>query len=543
MSPDGKKWAFTAGGDIWATTMEGDVPATRVTETPAAEGAILWAKDSEEIVYYSWRTGTPKLYAYDFTTNTERQITSGEGRDQPAEFSPDGKALAYGRFVDEEREIRIIDWESGEDRRLAIDVDGSMTWSPDSQWIAYLGETDEFSNVMIIPAAGGEPRQVSFVANSNAGSLDWSAKGDYLVYGTSQRTEPSKLVKVDLVPLPPTFDEDKFRELFNEPDEEPDEESDEEEGSSASGDRGAAETPENVEIEFDGIRRRGSFVNTSFSVQGVLLSPDGETGILTGDGAIHRITFGPNGDVDIDRMDVTGRPIAFNQDGRQLYVTQAGGLRVVTIPGGSSKTISTSVEFVEDFDATKLAAFEQGWGEMRDGFYNTDYHGADWPAVRDRFRPQIEGARTRAEFNRLMNLMLGELNASHLGHSGRTGPPQGGDNASTGKLGLRFDRFAYENDGRFMVTEVVALGPADISDEIAVGDQLMSVGGVTLDGSSDLNVLLKDKDGEKVMVSVRTGNGDARDVELLATSGGAERQLIYRNWVESRRAYVDEISG
>ena len=25
--------------------------------------------------------------------------------------------------------------------------------------------------------------------------------------------------------------------------------------------------------------------------------------------------------------------------------------------------------------------------------------------------------------------------------------------------------------------------------------------------------------------------------------GGAERQLIYRNWVESRRAYVDEISG
>ena len=29
----------------------------------------------------------------------------------------------------------------------------------------------------------------------------------------------------------------------------------------------------------------------------------------------------------------------------------------------------------------------------------------------------------------------------------------------------------------------------------------------------------------------------------LATSGGAERQLVYRNWVESRRAFVDSISG
>lgn len=75
--------------------------------------------------------------------------------------------------------------------------------------------------------------------------------------------------------------------------------------------------------------------------------------------------------------------------------------------------------------------------------------------MRDTFRPRIEGARTRAEFNRLMNLMLGELNASHLGHSGRTGPPQEGDGASTGRLGLRFDRFAYENEGRFVVAEVL----------------------------------------------------------------------------------------
>ena len=111
---------------------------------------------------------------------------------------------------------------------------------------------------MVIPATGGEPRQVSFVANSNAGSLDWSAKGDYLVYRTSQRTEPGRLVKIDLVPLPPTFDEDKFRKLFNEP-ERDDKPADERESPSSS-DREAVEAPDSIEIVFDGIRRRGAFV-------------------------------------------------------------------------------------------------------------------------------------------------------------------------------------------------------------------------------------------------------------------------------------------
>src|SRR5690606_19221092 len=138
---------------------------------------------------------------------------------------------------------------------------------------------------------------------------------------------------------------------------------------------------------------------------------------------------------------------------------------------------------------------------------------------------------------------LGELNASHLGHSGRTGAPQGGDGASTGRLGLRFDRIAYENDGRFVITEVVELGPAHIAGEIAVGDELLALDGTALDGRTDLHRQLADTPGRKVVLSVRTGRAAARDVEVMPASAGAERQLVYRNWVESRRAYVERISG
>jgi tricorn protease len=95
---------------------------------------------------------------------------------------------------------------------------------------------------------------------------------------------------------------------------------------------------------------------------------------------------------------------------------------------------------------------------------------------------------------------------------------------------------------------VLELGPADIANatggtRIVVGDEVVAVDDVALDRSSDLDQLLRDRTNRQVMLSVRRGNAAPRTVELRATTGGAERQLAYRNWVESRRAYVDSISG
>jgi Tol biopolymer transport system component/C-terminal processing protease CtpA/Prc len=544
VSPDGEKWAFEAGGDIWAASTSDDVPATRVTDTPAEEGGIVWTPDSNGIVYASWRTGTEKLYHYDFTANSERQLTTGDARDGAGDFAPDGRWLAYSRQLHDERELRVIEWETGEDRMLVQDVSGGGTWSPDSRWIAYGAETDEFTNVKVVPVEGGEARQVSFIASSNFGSVQWSADGSFIVYRTGQRTEPGEMIKVDLVPAPPTFDEDTFRELFNEPDpeQEPADEPEEEEDQAPAEPGEPVDAPDAVEIEWDGIRRRGGVVPTNFSVGSILLHPDGESGVVTGGGGMRRVTFGANGDIEFETVDVSGNPIAFSANGRQLYTSSGGELRIVTWPGGNARTVSTSVEVADDFERTKVAAFEQGWGEMRDGFYDPEFHGADWDGVRDEFRPQMAGARTRAEFGRLMNMMLGELNASHLGHSGRTGAPQGGDGHSTARLGLRFDRVAYENEGRFVVSEVVALGPADVAGDIAVGDEIVYIDETSLDGATDVNLVLRDRQGEQVVLGVSTNGAAPRDVEVLATSSGAEGQLRYRNWVESRRAYVAEIS-
>jgi hypothetical protein len=65
-----------------------------------------------------------------------------------------------------------------------------------------------------VPAAGGESRAVSAIPNANTNVLSWSPDGTFLVFNTSQRTEDTSIVRVDLTLRAPKFGEDQFRDLF-----------------------------------------------------------------------------------------------------------------------------------------------------------------------------------------------------------------------------------------------------------------------------------------------------------------------------------------
>jgi carboxyl-terminal processing protease len=61
----------------------------------------------------------------------------------------------------------------------------------------------------------------------------------------------------------------------------------------------------------------------------------------------------------------------------------------------------------------RLRVFEEVWQTVRDRFYEKTLHGLDWAQVRDRYRPLVAAARDEQDRARLINLMLGELGASH----------------------------------------------------------------------------------------------------------------------------------
>jgi len=161
--------------------------------------------------------------------------------------------------------------------------------------------------------------------------------------------------------------------------------------------------------------------------------------------------------------------------------------------------------------------------------------------VRAEYEPLIEGSRTPDEMRRLLQLMVGELNASHLG----AGAPQGGNPPTTGRIGLRFDRGEYETNGRLRVTEVIALSPAAISGGIKAGDYLLAVDGRAIDQATNVDETLNYKIGRRVSLTVSSSADGAvkREVIVRPVNAATERGLMYRQWVERNRQYVSKISN
>ena len=76
LSPDGKKVAFVAHGDVFAASAKDGGDAARVTDDAGAESQVAWAPDSRRLVYVSERDGA-RRHASISTTSRPRARDRG----------------------------------------------------------------------------------------------------------------------------------------------------------------------------------------------------------------------------------------------------------------------------------------------------------------------------------------------------------------------------------------------------------------------------------------------------------------------------------
>ena len=580
LSPDGRKVAFVARGEVWAASARDGGDAVRVSDSGARESQIGWLPDSRRIVYVSERNGVGNLYLFDFTSNSEAQLTKALVSDSAPSVAPDGKSIA---FVRDGTDLRIVDVATKQERSLAT---GNLTrsnrglaWSPDSRWVAYVGLTAKaFRNVFAVPAAGGESKPVTAMPNGSANNISWSPDGTYIIYNTNQRTEEGEAVQVDLILRTPRFREDRFRDLFrddprNRPADRPADRpaerpadttppaQDPPPGREQPPARDAAPAPPRrdpskpVEIVFDEIRQRVSILPVGVDVGSQSISPDGRWLLMTATAAGQQNLYVYSLD-ELAREPAVARQLTstagpkadaqFTPDSREVFYLEQGRISVIPVETRQSRNISVTAEMDVDFAQEKMEVFRQAWTYMRDGFYDDKFHGVDWKAVRTRYEPRIAGAQTPDEMRRLLNLMVGELNASHMGVAGGGGRGgRGGGGPAAGRLGLRFDRGEYERNGRLRVSSVIPLGPAAITRQVSVGDYVVAVNGSAITPQVNLDELLSHANNRRTELSVAASPDatDRREVIVRPVTGGAEKNLLYREWVEWNRAYVNKASG
>lgn len=583
VSPDGRKIAFSIHGKVFATGARDGGEAVRITHAGGIESHVVWSRDSRKLVYVSDRDGPRHLFLYEFSTGKEFRLTRSPEDDTAPRFGPDDTWLAFQRGANE---LRLIDVYTRKERLLAsgqgferAPFDGATSpyaWSPKGDWIAFTAVGSRgFSNLWVVPSDGREkPKQASFLPNSFAHSVSWSPDGTYLLYGTGQRTEDYQLAKVDLIPRTPRFREDQFRDLFREtprpmlprptvpipPDPHPPTT-----GPTTAPTTMAATLPSTgpataqtndshpeTKIVFENIRQRLTLLPVGMDVDFQTISPDGKGVLLVGTvgGQQNLYTYAlddyaANASVARQLTSSAGSKshVQFSSDGREVYYIDNGRLYAVPLDTRQQRAIPVAAEMDVDFNSEKFTLFRQAWNYFYDNFADAKFNGVDWIAIKDAYAPRIAGSRTPDELRRILACMLGELNASHVGIY----LPASATHTSTGHLGLRFDRVEYESTGHLKITEIFPLGPAAVAG-IQPGEYITSVDGQRVSSRTNLDQLLDLKIGRRVLLRVGPGPTRAmdllaRDVPLLPVDTAAEKALMYKSWVESRREYVEKASA
>ena len=190
--------------------------------------------------------------------------------------------------------------------------------------------------------------------------------------------------------------------------------------------------------------------------------------------------------------------------------------------------------------------FADSWRMMRDYFYDRDLHKVDWPAVRAQYEPLVARLTDRYELDDLMGQMVGELSALHTfvyGGDKRVSP----DQIPTGFLGAllkktgKGERIAhiYRSDPDYP-EQVSPLNRVGL--HIHEGDLITAVNNVSLEETPDIALLLANKVGVPVKLSLVDAGGKPYEEIVRPISPRDEFGLRYSEWELTRREKTDSAS-
>lgn len=568
-SPDGKWIAFISDQngreEIWLCDERGQ-HAKSISNLDCEKSQPVWSPDSKALVFSA---GDKKLYKYTIDGNKTDVITSGE-------------VVEFGN--------------------VAV---GRPQWSPDGKWLSYTkADPTLLPHVYVIPSSGGQERRITGPESYSETNAWWTPDGKRLVYlagsdvgniGAANRNNTAQIYSIALMPEehPPgnrgvdNESEAASSERTSRPARPRD----------ADGDEPAGRGKVDVKINFDNMSRRTKQLTRSAdTILGLAISPDSKS--------IAFITSGIEGGrpvssiwtttIDGERVtritqqsspiDENGPPaprggmgggyssLQYSKDGRTLYFRQGRGIYAHGVSGGpssagssesgprmtrrpaespaagegsgagSARRVAFTAKVEIDHAARRRQVFDESWRVMKNRFYDATMHGVDWDAMRRTYEPLLPFIAEQEDLHDVVNMMIGEINASHTGISGGF-RSRGGESAEQ----IRFAGFDVEPaEGHWRVTHVYRHGPADKDYvKLKVGDYILAVDGQELKSTDNYWKALAGASGTKFEFTVNSkpemeGSWTTKITPVSSMQLGT---FQYDRWVDERRAQVEKLSG
>jgi tricorn protease len=528
LSPDEKHIAFVVQGEIFLVARTGG-KAKRLTEHPAFDHGIAWAPDAKKILFLSDRGGHDNIWlleaddpehpefaqAHRFKT---RQLTRTPHSEMGVSFAPDGKRVGFLRGG----KLMTMN-PDGSDEKIILEGGQifDYEWSPDSQWICLAKNDASFaSELYIIPATGptkeNPARNITRFATYNGG-VTWSKTNNRIAF-ISQRRRNSNSAFVISLQKP-----------------------------------AAPNTPSSKDFDWDDIHLRVR-QPSQMTIGECAISSDGnriafranqdgdDLWVANVDGSqVTRVTTGSQKPTQIQWSRIFGSQVYFRDGSGNIKTANVagvlGGVNVAAVPFQARMTVKQDELFQE--------IFEQSWRALSDNFYDAAFHGADWNKVRAKYRPLVQHCVMKEDLYSLIYLMLGELNASHVGIAGNLGSPE----QTTADLGLLFDH-KHAGPG-LRIADILKGGPADQRGlNLKPGDVVLAIDGAEITDKIDMATLLNDKVNETISLTVTSNPLDPRSKRRVEVQGIPRQNnagvgsagLMYERWAAANTKRVHDLS-
>ena len=543
ISPNGKYAAIEIHGEIYVKLNEKEKSKTvNVSKHAYRDQNPTWINDTT-LLFISDRDGQKDIYKvissdekkvnlFESLKHEVSRITNTKEEENNIIASPDGKNLAFQRGRGDLL-LAEFDGKLKNEKKLndGWNSANGLQWSPDSKWIAYAQSDLNFNSEIYIQATDGASKtNVSMHPRADRSPV-WSADGSKLGFVSNRSGNDYDiwfvwLKEEDWEKTKPDHEEGYYF------DEEEKKEEDEK-------DKKKEKEVEPIIIDLVDIHDRlvrltsmnGNESNLAFSSDGELVFFTARQGSAKGSD-VYSIKYDRD---ELKQLTKSGQsPYALQMHKKELYALKKGSMAKVGTKDGKVTSLPHKASLKIDHQAERKQVYEEVWRSLRDGFYDPEFHGYNFANLKKKYEPWCLAASNSQDFRYMVNAMLGQLNASHMGLYGSDTDPI---NRQRGSL-LGIEVKAHKNG--LEITRVVPDGPADRKkSNLNIGDIISEVDGESLVGNN-LYDLLRNRSGDQVLLSLKT-QGEEKEIVIRPTSSLSTQ--LYEEWVAERQRLTEEYSN
>ncbi|RBW62458.1 MdsD protein [Tenacibaculum sp. E3R01] len=545
ISPDAKQVALEINGEIFVKENNKDKKrSNNISKHSFRDKQPQWI-DNKTVLFISDRDGHFEIYSAtssDTLVGLNRslkikisKLTNSKTDIENIIVSPNRKKIAYqvGRGT-----LMIGDIKKGTIKNSQVYSDiwsaaEDLSWSPDSKYIAYSQEDLNFDSEIYIQSIEDKTKKMNVSMHPRSDrSPKWSADGKKLAFLSNRSGINYDVWMVWLQ----KEDWEKTRIDHEEGDYYKKEKAKKTPKKKGKKSKKSKKKEVNVKIDENKIYNRLVQVTwLSDDEYSVVFSPDSKFIYFsaTNPGTQKRNLYKVKWDGSKPKsIRGSARAGDFTEVKGKIYFTASGRLKQLNAKSDKIKSLPHTATYTTNFKKENEQVFNEGIRALTAGFYDPEFHGYNWSSLVKKYKPWVLSATTQQDFSYMYNLLLGQLNASHMGY--RSGNPEKIKSDNVGLLGLDVSNTNKGVRVNYILPNSVA---NKTKSTLKVGDVITAVNGQKISKTTNFYSLMKNTRNNEILLTL------ANSKDLILRPQRSLRNLQYEEWVNSRKKLVEKYSN